>query len=399
MKEDWAEQLRNKLNGHEKSAPEGLWKSIDESMSGAGKPARGIVPLRLLAFAAAASLLLLVGLFLSEDTDNDEAQKISRSHVSPVRHSVEEGVSVQEGGREHIVAQNTVEEAIPLIESDTVSYSGNVPTDTAASEPVPDRKSHAKHKRTSLPDMGGRDTRLVAANTLGGKLSFGLGGSFGLASLNSGGAGNGGGELIASFSPFSNDSVIRDTTLVRRNVSHVHRAPVRDGSFCIPVNVRHRMPIRLGIDIRYRLSSRWAVESGVFYTRLSNDYTLVSAQGMRNVEQTLHYIGIPLNVSFRIWSSRYLSAYFSCGGTFSKCISVQQPDNVEIFGVDKDERPVQWSVNASVGAEFRIVPRLSVYMEPTIGYYFKDHSTLEHYYKEHPLSGGLNLGLRYSFGR
>ena len=64
-------------------------------------------------------------------------------------------------------------------------------------------------------------------------------------------------------------------------------------------------------------------------------------------------------------------------------------------GVDI-EKPWQWSVNVASGAEYSFTPQLGVYLEPSLGYYFNDGSSLEHYYKEHPLAPSISFGLRFN---
>jgi hypothetical protein len=71
-----------------------------------------------------------------------------------------------------------------------------------------------------------------------------------------------------------------------------------------------------------------------------------------------------------------------------KCISAKVS-----YG-DLNQRPWQWSVNASVGAEYQISRLLGFYLEPSLGYYFDDGTSLEHYYKEHPLAPAIEFGLR-----
>ena len=48
------------------------------------------------------------------------------------------------------------------------------------------------------------------------------------------------------------------------------------------------------------------------------------------------------------------------------------------------------------GAEYSFTSLLGVYLEPSLGYYFDDGSTLEHYYKEHPMAPSISFGLRFN---
>ena len=59
-------------------------------------------------------------------------------------------------------------------------------------------------------------------------------------------------------------------------------------------------------------------------------------------------------------------------------------------------KPLQWSLNAAVGAQFNILPQLGLYVEPGGSFYFDDGTTIENIYKEKPLNFSIELGLRVS---
>ena len=61
-------------------------------------------------------------------------------------------------------------------------------------------------------------------------------------------------------------------------------------------------------------------------------------------------------------------------------------------------KPLQWSVNASAGVQFDIVPSVGVYAEPGISYYFDNGSDIRTIYKDEPLNFNLNVGMRFNFG-
>ena len=58
-------------------------------------------------------------------------------------------------------------------------------------------------------------------------------------------------------------------------------------------------------------------------------------------------------------------------------------------------KPLQWSVNASAGVQFRLTKFMGVYAEPGIAYYFDDGSEIKTIYKEKPVNFNLNLGVRF----
>lgn len=65
MKQDWTEQMRKKLEGHEQTPPVGLWESVSEQMGLAPTPVRRkVIPFRWWWGVAAAIVVALgVGLY------------------------------------------------------------------------------------------------------------------------------------------------------------------------------------------------------------------------------------------------------------------------------------------------------------------------------------------------
>lgn len=144
-------------------------------------------------------------------------------------------------------------------------------------------------------------------------------------------------------------------------------------------HVYHFQPIRLGLSLRYRLTERWNVESGLTYTRLSSDITTIILDETTVTEQRLNYIGLPLNISYNLWKNRYFGLYMTAGGTIEKQL---------------DASPWQFSINGSVGVEYKLTNNFSLYAEPGLGYYFKDGSSTLTIYKDRPLNFNLSFGLR-----
>ena len=51
-------------------------------------------------------------------------------------------------------------------------------------------------------------------------------------------------------------------------------------------------------------------------------------------------------------------------------------------------------MQAAVGMQYGITENIGVYIEPGIGYYFDNNSSLETYYSEHPINFTLSFGFR-----
>ena len=140
----------------------------------------------------------------------------------------------------------------------------------------------------------------------------------------------------------------------------------------------HHLPIRLGLSLNYQLSPRLALLSGISYTYLYSEFKIPLYSNF-SYDQKLHYLGIPLGLSYQLWAASRFQLYLSGGLMLEKCLN---------------EKPWQWSVEASAGIEYSLVRQLGLYLEPSLGYYFKDGTSFDHYYKEHPLAPSIEFGLR-----
>ena len=174
----------------------------------------------------------------------------------------------------------------------------------------------------------------------------------------------------------------------------------------VKTEYKHRLPVRVGLNVAYRLTDRLSVESGVSYTRLSSDMKDGTKDNYSSGSQKLDYIGVPLNVKYRAFGYRRLSVYASAGLLTEKCVSGKTTHEYVISGEKKKHeaedvaaKPWQLSVNAALGAQLDVLNNVGVYVEPGVSYYFDDRSPLSTIYKEKPLNFNLNIGIRYTIGK
>lgn len=163
-------------------------------------------------------------------------------------------------------------------------------------------------------------------------------------------------------------------------------------------DIKYRMPVTFGASLRFDLSDDWAVETGVTYTQLSSETRSGTQKNNYGWEEKLHYVGIPLKVNRNIWSNKRFEVYASAGGAVEKCVSGKRSiiGSVSTSNAGKDEqfsggeedvkvKPLQWSLSAAAGAQFKITEKLGIYAEPGVVYYFDDGSNVNTIRKEHPL--------------
>jgi hypothetical protein len=170
-------------------------------------------------------------------------------------------------------------------------------------------------------------------------------------------------------------------------------------------DVKHHQPITFGLTLRYNLNERWSVASGLTYSQLTSELHSGSGNYYYDDRQTLHYIGLPLNIAYTFWQSPKLSAYLTSGGLVEKNVAGRLTSNYYIDdqleittreNISTDQ--LQWSVNTAIGLGYRISNNIGLYAEPGISYYFKNNSELETIYKDNPLHFNLRLGLRFTLG-
>lgn len=168
--------------------------------------------------------------------------------------------------------------------------------------------------------------------------------------------------------------------------------------------VRHRQPVRFGLTFQYNFNKRFGIETGVMYTRLSSDVTTYSVAKTETGNQTLHYVGVPLNIKFSAWSWKCFDLYLSAGVTGEKCVRnelVTSSIDANTYEETKSlhgERPFQWSANFGAGLLIKLASTVGIFAEPGVSYYFDDGSSVSTIYKEKPCNFNLNLGIRFTFG-
>ena len=154
----------------------------------------------------------------------------------------------------------------------------------------------------------------------------------------------------------------------------------------------HYHPMSFGLSVGYNLTHRLTLTTGMVYTYASSDFTS-SAAGDDIIEtQRLHYIGVPLNLKYKVWGNSAIHTYATagCQADFNVSAKMQTGD----ITTDADKDRTQWSVGGAVGVQYNIIPRMGIYAEPGVRYYIDNKSSVETIFKEKKLNFNLQLGVR-----
>ena len=427
MKRNWKEDIHDRLGNFETDAPDGLWEAIHQRMAQteraqAEKRQTPFVlqpALRRTACAAAACLALVVGYQYFADGGKETANGVKQAggdgmiavggtvasdnsrYVAskPATASIVAtnlaGVRVAKNGvtPAAVYAQTQNDESAQISTPQHLNTSTSQHPNPSTPQPLNPSTSQPHTPSTSLlaytpaDNSRGRHEGAAARWTLSTSATTGMGASS---------VTNSTATYVEAVGP---DNVIwADNPQLGIGIFNQGKS--------VKTEYKHRLPVRVGFNVAYRLTDRLSVESGVSYTRLSSDMKDGTKDNYSSGSQKLDYIGVPLNVKYRAFGYRRLSVYASAGLLTEKCVSGKTTHEYVISGEKKKHeaedvaaKPWQLSVNAALGAQFDVLRNVGVYVEPGVSYYFDDRSTLSTIYKEKPLNFNLNLGVRYTIGK
>lgn len=442
MKRNWKEDIHDRLGNFETDAPDGLWEAIHQRMAQT-EPAQAekrqtpfvLQPaLRRTACAAAACFALIAGYQYFADGGKETASgvKVAQGGVADIptnRYVAKNAVApaatvyartqnspavLQPNGRVEQTA-DAIAQLTQNSESAQISTSQHLnpstsqhPNTSTSQHPNPSTSQHLNpstsqphNTSTSQPlnpstsllaytpadNSRGRHEGAAARWTLSTSATTGMGASS---------VTNSTATYVEAVGP--DDVIWADNPQLGIGIFNQGKS--------VKTEYKHRLPVRVGLNVAYRLTDRLSVESGVSYTRLSSDMKDGTKNNYSSGSQKLDYIGVPLNVKYRAFGYRRLSVYASAGLLTEKCVSGKTTHEYVISGEKKKRetedvaaKPWQLSVNAALGAQFDVLRNVGVYVEPGVSYYFDDRSPLSTIYKEKPLNFNLNLGVRYTIGK
>ena len=426
MKRNWKEDIHDRLGNFETDAPDGLWEAIHQRMAQteraqAEKRQTPFVlqpALRRTACAAAACLALVAGYqyFADGGKETVSGVKVAQGRVADIstnRYVAKNAVApaatvyaqtqnspavLQPNGRVEQTA-DAIAQPTQNNESAQISTPQHLNTSTSQphnpSTPQPHNPSTSQHLNpstsllayTPADNSRGRHEGAAARWTLSTSAMTGMGASS---------VTNSTATYVEAVGP--DDVMWADNPQLGIGIFNQGKS--------VKTEYKHRLPVRVGLNVAYRLTDRLSVESGVSYTRLSSDMKDGTKDNYSSGSQKLDYIGVPLNVKYRALGYRRLSVYASAGLLTEKCVSGKTTHEYVISGEKKKHetedvaaKPWQLTVNAALGAQFDVLRNVGVYVEPGVSYYFDDRSPLSTIYKEKPLNFNLNLGVRYTIGK
>lgn len=165
----------------------------------------------------------------------------------------------------------------------------------------------------------------------------------------------------------------------------------------------HDKPITFGLSVSKSLGNKWSLETGLQYSLLKSNFTLGEDSYYIKQNQKVHYLGIPLQVSYRWFDVKNWSAYSSLGATL----------HIPIYGKNTKQYVTgktipymnsshfipscQWAVGTGIGLQYQFMTNWCVYFEPTFSWYIPNGSTTHTIWTEHPFTITVPFGIRFTW--
>lgn len=458
MKQDWTDTLKQKMAGYEERPSDELWAALSEK-AGLQESRRKVIPVWFWGLSAAAALM--AGIFVvtkvndksvnalggitadvavSEPVDTEVSEPIDAAVPEPVERTLAEELAEMKSAESVSVADEAVgrkqeaakvgvkqmvkarkaksaliAEAVPVESSvsavtedvtsvNTEEYAAEIPSENhdareaatvesdtvEQSEPAMSWDEYLKEtpsEKARARRSGGFSAGILAGGAVGGN-TFGSKPTAMVMGAN---------PLAAGVT--KTDWIDKDS----KASAIVYNQPE------VQEEYSHKIPVKVGLTARYNITGRLGVETGLTYSILSSSVKIGNSETGKNWStgsQTLHYLGIPLNISFNILNSRYVNIYVTGGGMMEKSISGSIKTDEYVDGkfdrtltTNISPKGLQWSVNAAAGVQANILPQLGFFVEPGVSHHFKNGSRVRSIYTDKPTDFSLGFGLRYSFGK
>lgn len=165
----------------------------------------------------------------------------------------------------------------------------------------------------------------------------------------------------------------------------------------------HDKPITLGLAVNKNIGKHWSLETGLQYSYLKSYFTLGTGNYRVDKEQKLHYIGIPIKLSYQFMAYKRLSAYGSAGASIQIPLSGKTYADYVIGGKSgyttdwKTMPSIQWTVNTNIGIQYQFAPKLTLFVEPTLNWYIPNGSEVKNTWTERPFTLTVPFGIRLSW--
>ena len=399
MKEDWVKQLRDKLADHQEPAPADMWAQIEARLSQSGavyqpekKPRLVSIWAKYVAVAAVfVGMITCNGYLLWSISNEGEMKEPKQVASNRIMETKQEKTTIPSQENVSMESKEMSQDDAPIVPQEEPTGPQDVSVEPAPSSPKQQKSDEhkeklpetVKEKKQSLRDY---DQKIPSADDRRrhGQISFGLYAQNGFGNETSANGVRMSPQLAANYD-YRHD--LMSVAMTRGADEVIYLANYEERQ-------EHYQPISFGLSVNIPISSSFSLSTGLVYTRLRSDFVAVMGGYPMTTEQTLYYLGVPLNAQYQFWGYKGLKVYGVAGVAADYNIKSQQ----EMEGLTQEISRDRWqfSLHGGLGVEYDVIPQLGIYVEPGLKYYFDNGSRVQNFFKDKPTNFNLQVGLRWN---
>lgn len=165
----------------------------------------------------------------------------------------------------------------------------------------------------------------------------------------------------------------------------------------------HDKPITFGLSMTKTINRNWNMETGLQYSLLKSEFILGEDDYYVQKRQKIHYLGIPLRLSYKWFGANKWTAYTSAGIILNIPLSGKTDEQYVTGTVTPYSDswhftpPFQWTVGTGIGLQYNFANNWGVYLEPTFSWHIPNGSTTRTIWTEHPFTITVPFGIRFTW--
>ena len=166
-------------------------------------------------------------------------------------------------------------------------------------------------------------------------------------------------------------------------------------------NSSYGIPLTLGFGVQWNFTPHWALGTGFNYSYLSRSFTGTFYDGetvpvIADIDNGLHYVGVPLNLYYEFTDTRPVQFYAFTGMTLEK--GIQNRFRIKAASGDilyhESVDGIQLSFALGIGVGFRLTDHISLFFDPSLRYYLENGQP-KSIRTAQPLMMSVEAGLRF----
>lgn len=166
---------------------------------------------------------------------------------------------------------------------------------------------------------------------------------------------------------------------------------------------RHSFPITFSLSLNRAFSERFSLGTGIQYSILRSQFTMGKNGNSIVEKQDVHYLGIPLQVSYQWFEYKRFSSYVSLGVTLNIPVYASQEIDYlvqwqsQFSQSNRNRPPIQWQVGAGFGVQYQLGRNTAIFVESTFNWFVPSDTGIRTKWTEQPFVITCPIGIRLSW--